>query len=197
MSPDDKRWALKAYELKFQQLEIARKQAESWRAALTGLTSLLGAVLVIKGKDSLADLNDPYRWIVMVLLGAALVLLVTATMLAVSAAAGNPGGRILLTGEHLRSWSTAEVVRIERFVAWASLLTLTAVTAVAVAVGITWTAPAKSGAVLVTVVHRQGTVCGELSGSAQGRLLVRSPRTKSVASVPLVDLIGVQAAEKC
>ena len=37
-----------AQELRFHQLEAVRKQAETWRTGLTGLTALFGAVFVLK-----------------------------------------------------------------------------------------------------------------------------------------------------
>jgi hypothetical protein len=49
MSLDPKRWAQKAQELKFTQLDSARRQAEGWRTGLGGLTTLLSAALIIKG----------------------------------------------------------------------------------------------------------------------------------------------------
>jgi hypothetical protein len=53
MTLDNKRWAQLASELKFSQLDTARKQAEVWRAGLAALTALLTAILVLK--DSVGE----------------------------------------------------------------------------------------------------------------------------------------------
>ena len=47
MSVERLRWAEKAQELRFTQLDMVRRQAESWRTGLTGITALLGAVLIV------------------------------------------------------------------------------------------------------------------------------------------------------
>ena len=54
MTLDSKRWAQLASELKFTQLDTARKQAEVWRAGLAALTALLTAVFVLKGRGASA-----------------------------------------------------------------------------------------------------------------------------------------------
>ncbi len=112
----------------------ARKQAEGWRTGLGGLTALLSAVLIVKGRDNITTLAPGYRWAVVLLLGLALVMLVTATLLAVRAASGRPGQEILRAGEALREWTRAELRRISRAVRRAAWLATLAIACVAVAI---------------------------------------------------------------
>ena len=68
MSLDRKRWLLLAQELKFSQLDLVRKQADSWRAGLATLTTLLAGVLIVKGKSDASTLPVPYQILVASLL---------------------------------------------------------------------------------------------------------------------------------
>src|SRR5215472_7302953 len=122
MSLDSKRWALMAQELKFRQLDVARQQAETWRTGLATLTALLTAILVIKSRDNVSQLTQPYRTLVVLLLGGALGLLILATMLVSRAIAGPPGKEILLSGEGLQAWTAQEVENISTSIRWAPRL---------------------------------------------------------------------------
>jgi uncharacterized membrane protein AbrB (regulator of aidB expression) len=58
---------------------VARHQAESWRTGLAGLTGLLAAVLIVKGRDNVSELPRAWQWIVVSLFGCAIAALVGAT----------------------------------------------------------------------------------------------------------------------
>ena len=106
MSSDSWLWAQKAQDLRFHQFESARKQAESWRTGLAGLTALFGTVLAIKGSGDVTSLRTPYPQIVVILLGVAFTVLIIAVLLALQATSGAPGDEILLTGEDLQEWDS-------------------------------------------------------------------------------------------
>ncbi|TDD50021.1 hypothetical protein E1286_12860 [Nonomuraea terrae] len=196
MSVDSWRWLQKAQQLRFEQLEIARKQAESWRTGLTGITALLAAVLVVKGRDSVSDLAQPYKWVVPLLLALALATLVWATLTAVSAASGSPSRKTLLTGEDLRDWTVGEVRRIEKAVVRARVLTVAGVTAVAAAVGVSWLAPvATPPAALVVVESASGRICGTLVDTSGGNLLVKVREDQQV--VPLAGVARIRGVTAC
>ncbi|MFI0405827.1 hypothetical protein [Actinomadura sp. 3N508] len=198
MSLDLKRWALMAYEMQFQQLDAARKQAESWRTGLTALTALLGTVLIVKGRDSFAELTPPFRWLIALLLGAALAMLVWATMLVVRAVAGPPGEKIILSGEALKAWTAAEVAHIATAIRAATRLTLGGVCAIALAVGLTWLGPAeKPTSSLVQVEHDRGRLCGELIGADQRQLVIKNSRSKRTELVPLTTVVTMTSTSRC
>lgn len=191
MSLDRKRWAIIAADLKFSQLDVARKQAEAWRTGLAALTALLTAILVLKGQDNVSALTEPSRTLVVVLLGLALFLLLAATMLVSRALAGPPGEEILLTGEGLEDWTRHEVKKISTAIGWAPWLAVAGIVAIAAAVGVTWLAPARDTSVpLVQVTERNGQTCGEFIGVARQQVILRSGSGSTLIPIPAVVSIA-------
>jgi hypothetical protein len=199
VSADRWRWAQRADKLRFEQLEVARRQAESWRTGLAGLTALLGTVLVIKGRDNVSDLALPYRWAVVALLGAALAGLVGATLLALRAAYGSPSEKVLLTGEDLQEWTRQEVARVQVAVRRAGRLTLAGVSMVAVALGLSWLSPvAASDDPLVVIESSSGRFCGTLVDTDQGKLIIAigDPGAHHQL-IPLTTVTRLKPANSC
>lgn len=143
MSIDRWRWAQKAHELRFTQLDMARRQAETWRNGLTGVTALLGAALVVRSSRDVVALAVPYRLVVLTLACAALAAMVTATLLAIRAASGVPGDECLLTGEDLERWTQREVIRVQRAIRTAGALSVAGLCALIAATGTIWLAPVQ------------------------------------------------------
>lgn len=199
MSTDRWRWAQRADKLRFEQLDVARRQAESWRTGLAGLTTLLGTVLVIKGRDNVSALALPYRWVVVALLGAALAGLVGATLVALRAAYGVPSERCLLTGEDLREWTRQEVARIQAALTRAGRLTLAGVGLVAIAVGFSWLSPvAASDSPLVVVESGSGRFCGTLVDTDQGKLIMAIGEPDSRHQlIPLAAITRIKPVGSC
>jgi len=197
MTLDRKRWAQLASELKFSQLDTARKQAEVWRAGLAALTALLTAVFVLKGRDNVSDLTEPYQAIVVGLLGLALALLLTATLWVSRALAGPAGEEILLTGERVEQWTREEVRKISTALRWAPLSAATGVVAVAAAIGLTWLAPAQdAAAALVQVTESTGQQsCGQLIGVSDRQLIVRPP--SGPVLIPLTAVTAITPVTAC
>lgn len=200
MSTDDWRWEQKAQRLRFDQLDIARKQAENWRTGLAGVTTLLSAVLIVKGRDNVSDLSTPYRWTVTVLFGVALGCLAVATVLALRAASGTPTRQSLLSGKDLSTWTAGEVLRIRSALTWAAMLTIGGVALVAAAVGTAWLSPttASSSSGLVTVQVRTAKVCGVLMGISNGNLVISQGSTpRRAQSIPLATVDWVSPTSSC
>jgi hypothetical protein len=191
VSLDRKRWALLAQDLKFSQLDIARKQAETWRTGLATLTALLTGVLVVKGRVDASVLILPFQVVVAVLLGLALVLLLGAIMWVSRALAGPPGEEILLTGEGLEQWTQDEVRKISKALHWVPLLAAASVLIVAAAVAFTWFAPAHeaSTTTLVQVTGPSGQSCGELVGVSNRQLVIRTTTTTTLIPLSAVGTI--------
>jgi hypothetical protein len=197
MTLDRKRWAQLASELKFSQLDIARKQAEIWRAGLAALTALLTVVFVLKGRDNVSDLTEPYQATVVGLLGLALALLLVATLWVSRALAGPAGEEILLTGERVEQWTKEEVRRISVALRWAPVSAATGVVAVAVAIGVTWLAPAQDAAApLVRVTQSTGQQsCGQLIGVSDRQMILR-PASGPVG-IPLTTVTAITPVTAC
>jgi hypothetical protein len=203
VSLDRKRWALLAADLKFSQLDIARKQADTWRTGLATLTTLLTGVLVVRGRDDVSTLTRPFQIVVAALLGVALILLLWATMWLSRALAGPPGEEILLTGEGLEQWTGGEVRKISKALRWVPGLAAASVIAVAAAVGLTWFAPAAQGtsAPLVQVSETDGqTTCGTFVGEIRHEMILTAPPTTPAALatyLPVTSVLTVTPVTTC
>jgi hypothetical protein len=195
VSGDRYRWAELAQELRFHQLEAVRKQAETWRTGLTGLTALFGAVLVLRGRENVADLTAQYRALIVALLLSALVALVVATLSALRAASGAPGDECLLTGEDLEAWTRQETAEAQRSIRRARRLTLVGAGAMAVAVGLAWLAPRETRQPTVVVQSVDGRTCGSLSAITGGAVAVQ--QGKNLRIIPLGRISRLEYAERC
>ncbi|HXL93308.1 MAG TPA: hypothetical protein VN969_30635 [Streptosporangiaceae bacterium] len=197
MSLDRKRWALLAQDLKFSQLDIARKQADTWRTGLATLTTLLTGVLVVKGRDDVSALTLPFQVLVAALLGLALVLLLWATIWVSRALAGPPGEEIMLTGEGLEQWTYDEVGKISKALRWVPQLAVASILAVAGAVALTWFAPDQhtSTAPFVQVTDPSGQSCGELVGASDHEMVIRT--ATSTTLIPLSDIDTIITVTAC
>jgi hypothetical protein len=194
-----KRWAQLAQELQFSQLDIARKQADTWRTGLATLTTLLTAVLVIKGRDDASTLTTTAQIVVAALLGLALLLLLVATMWVSRALAGPPGEEILLTGEDLQDWTNGEVRKISTALRWAPGLAALSIVVVAGAIGVTWFAPARPGtsAPLVRISETDGqTACGTFIGETQHQVVL-STTAPGTALLPLASVLAITPVATC
>lgn len=175
MNLDRKRWLQLAQELKFSQLDIARKRAETWRNGLATMTTLLTGVLVIKGRSDFTALTMPFQIVVALLLSLALLTLLTATMWVIRALAGPTGKEFWPTGEDLEEWTRHEVGKIELALAWAPKLAAASVLVIGVAVAVTWFAPTRPSSLppFVRVITSTGQqVCGAFVGASDHQLIV-------------------------
>lgn len=198
MSIDRKRWAQRAQELKFTQLDSARKQAEGWRTGLSSLTALLGTAVIVKGRDNITSLTPGFRWGVVILLGVALTLLVTATLLAIRASSGMPDENILLSGESLRSWTLGEVGRISIAIRRATWLATLGVACLTVAIGAAWLGPvAKPPTAPVDVRYEGGRACGELTSADRHNLILDDGTHARPVNIPLSTVIAIRLVRSC
>jgi hypothetical protein len=199
VSLDRKRWLLLAQELKFSQLGIARKQADTWRTGLAAVTTLLTGVLVVKGKSDASALPMSYQVCVAVLLAAALALLLAATMWLSRALAGPPDEQILLTGEGLEEWTAGEVRKVAKALFWSPGMAAASVILVAAAVGITWFAPAVQpgpDGPLVRVTTTSGGSCGALVAETREEVIV-APSGRTHAAIPVSSVLAVTPVATC
>jgi hypothetical protein len=200
VSLDRKRWLLLAQDLKFNQLDIARKQADTWRAGLATLTTLLTGVLIVKGKSDASVLPTPYQISVAALLAAALALLLGTTIWLSRALAGPPGERIILTGEGLEEWTAGEVRKVTKTLFWAPWMAATSVGLVAAAVGVTWFAPAaqqQPDNPLVRVTVTSGQSCGALVGETKQEVILTAPSGGTPTAIPIPSVLAMTPVTNC
>lgn len=130
-------------------LQLVRTRAEKWLGGLTALTGLVGAVLVIKGPQSTADIATSWRAAVGLLIAAALACLMFGTYRAYQSAYGDPDrldevNTQPLTGlaGRLAKARKRAAKDAQAHFRHAVIATLAAVALLATAIGITWFAPA-------------------------------------------------------
>ncbi|MFF2849154.1 hypothetical protein ACFVT5_22925 [Streptomyces sp. NPDC058001] len=171
-----KRYAQLGQQVQLDQLGTVRRQAEGWRNGLAGLTGLVGAVFVLKGRESVAGMPDGWRWTTAGLLVLAFALLLAGAMYAVRAAHGQVGHGTWLTGDRLFAAVLDEVERTQDALAAARRCSVAGLCAVVAAVAVSWVVPVEDTAEpsgtappYVLVVTEQGASCGELiAGDARG-----------------------------
>ncbi|MEU7600549.1 hypothetical protein [Streptomyces sp. NPDC041003] len=192
----DRRWAERARELEFTRLPELRRQAEGWRTGLTGLTTLLAVLVLLKGRDNLAELPQWARATATGLLVSAFVLLVAGSLLAVRAAHGVPGGEILLGGQSLRRWTEQEAARVTRALGRASVCCLLGVLLVVGALLLAWVTTSAAPDHLVDVRTSTGSVCGELV-AADGQQVSLRTKAGGTVSLPQTSVVSLRPARTC
>ncbi|GGU50735.1 hypothetical protein ACIQIG_13370 [Streptomyces bacillaris] len=192
----ERRWAELARELEFTRLPELRRQAEGWRTGLTGLTALLAVLVLLKGRDNLADLPEAARAVATGLLIGAFALLVMGSLLAARAAHGAPEREILLGGQALRRWTGQEVARVTRALAWAYLFCVLGVILVVGALVVAWLTTQDSGAQPVVVRTSTGVLCGELIQADQHHVEMRLDGDGKV-SLPWTAVVSVKPGKTC
>lgn len=140
-TPTDRRWALLASELPFEQLGHARKQAENWRNALAAGTTVIGGIGLFRGRTDFSVLAEPWKIAVVVILGCAFGMLASAFTVSIRAAHGRPGQMIHSDGESLRRFVADEAARVMRLLPVAAYLTLGSVLLIMTAAILSWLAP--------------------------------------------------------
>ncbi|MEU2023255.1 hypothetical protein ABZ565_13970 [Streptomyces sp. NPDC016469] len=198
----ESRWQDLAEELPFHQLDIVRRQAEGWRNGLTGLTGLLTAVLVLKGRETFTDLPP---WAVVSassLIGAGFLLLLAGTLCAVRASHGRRAKDILTNGADLEEWTHRETKGAQRALSWAIGCFVAGVMLVASSVGTAWTtyqSSASSSGPNVQVTTADGTMCGQLTASGGSSLLLATGNAQKerIQSVPLTAVLSVAPVAAC
>ncbi|MFF1400523.1 hypothetical protein ACFVZD_43095 [Streptomyces sp. NPDC058287] len=177
-----KRFAQLGQQLQLDQLSAARRQAEGWRNGLAGLTGLVGAVFVIKGRESVAGMDTAWRWGTAALLVGAFALLLASALSAVRAAHGRPGAQTWLTGDRLFAAVLDEAEQTHDALRTARRLAVAGLSAVVAAVAVTWVVPAddpkeqgpgRTPYVLVTTADGR-TTCGALVLSDPRGVVLRS-----------------------
>jgi hypothetical protein len=160
------RWDMLADELEFTQLGELRRQAEGWRSGLTGLAALLTVLVVLKGRDDLAQLPTAAGNIASGLIALAFLLLVAGSVLATRAAHGRMGERSrLVGGQALRRWTTREIGRVTRSLRLAALCCCAGIVLAAAAIAVAWSTTESAPDHLVRVGTTTGDRCGAFLAS--------------------------------
>lgn len=189
-------------------LSRIQKTSGNWRTGVAGLTTLVTATLLFKGRDSITG----YATWVQVFLGisvvVSLVLSVVSLWLLLSAAYGRVASTPVSSqsvldagGVDVRNWGRAQVAlqdlkRGRRAAVWAAL-------ALAVALLVSWYGPPaeKNSSELVQLtVEGSGAdsvICGQLEGANSTEFRVLVAGQPDVRSVRTADLVGLKVVASC
>ncbi|GAB3186830.1 hypothetical protein FHX75_111301 [Micromonospora palomenae] len=196
LSIDDKRWAQRANNLQFQELEHVRATAQQWRVGLGALTTLLSVSSVIAAPNLADQLTSGWRLLVGALAFAGLLVLLYGTSEAMRGAFGLPDSATAMTGERLRAWESAQARAGVRALRKARAGCLCGILLLIVAAVAGFAAASAAGGQLVEVQSSSATYCGRLrDGTAETVTVVA--RNGSVHTVALADLIAIKPASAC
>jgi hypothetical protein len=191
-SPQEHEWAKRAADLRFNALDRLRGRAEKWAGSITAITGAVGAVSLIKGRESIVDLTRPYEIGVTVLLAIAFLLSLRAILLAALAAQGSPAW-IDESAAAVLAFFEQETVEAAEMISYSRVLATLAALVAAAAVGLTWLAPtADAPPPNRLVVTSRGTVlCGVLT-LGDGR-----SATVGSNSTPVNEIVSVTNVAEC
>lgn len=171
-TPSDVRWAQRVEDLEFDALSNVRSTAEKWAATLAAIIGLGGTIIFVKGRDDVSRLTTGYQLVIAVVIFAALVTALVATVFAALAAQGTPREVAWPSPGELRKWQRDEARKAIGHLRTSRILAVVVVALLAIAVGLTWfgaAKPASPAPATVLVVRKVGTpLCGRVVDSGGG-----------------------------
>ncbi|GGZ58404.1 MULTISPECIES: hypothetical protein [Streptomyces rochei group] len=185
-------------------LPTVRANAEAWRNGLAAFVTLVTTGVVLKGRDTTADLPLGWRTAVTLLIGGGIALCLAGLWQALAAQAGTREVTVSLADIHRRHASVAAYQIALADSAAARLRrgrTIVAVALLCLFLGIvaTWWAPAAEPdpAAYVTVTHDGTSTCGTLAGADGGSVRIKVAGTAETVVVPTGKVTALRVVERC
>jgi uncharacterized integral membrane protein len=178
------------------ELQRVRAAAEKYQAGLAGLFALIATVTVIKGQESIHDLDLWAQLLIGLLILSALAAAVTGALMAMRAAFG-PLDMQPITGRpnELIDWQQVEVATAIDKVRSARRLTIASVALIGAAIVVTWL-PKAAASSSIKVVTAAETICGSLKDGSQGKLAIQVA-PGNVKNVSLTDVQSLSIVADC
>jgi hypothetical protein len=183
--------------------ETVRGSARSWETALTAFITLITAGVIIKGRDSTADLTTAWRVPVVVLAGGGLLLAVVALWLTVAAEAGtHPETKTLqdIRAAHgtLDAYQAYLAARAAYRLRWGIRLAAAAITLLITGIIATWLAPGPATPLTyVAVTHDHSVTCGTLEPASAGQMRISVPGEAEPAVIRVAQITAVTLTTTC
>ena len=180
-----------------------RGSARSWETALTAFITLITAGVIIKGRDSTADLTTAWRVPVVVLAGGGLLLAVVALWLTVAAEAGtHPETKTLqdIRAVHgtLDAYQAYLAARAAYRLRWGIRLAAAAMALLITGIIVTWLAPGvPTPTTYIAVTHDHLVTCGAPEPSPAGELRISVPGMSQPADIPITQITAVTLTTTC
>lgn len=185
-------------------LPAVRSSAETWRNGLAAFITLVTTGVMIKGRDTTADMTTGWRVAITVLVATGVLAAVGGLWCALVAQAGGRPRTVTLRGLHSRHGSVRayEVVTARKAAAWlqfARYFVGAAILALLTGITLTWwapKAPARPPA-YIQVTEGTRTTCGELSSGDGGQLEIRVRNRSRPVTIPLSKAADVEVIASC
>lgn len=185
-------------------LDDVRASAQTWRTGLTAFITLVTTGVVIKGRDTTADLTSGWRALVTVLIGGGLLLAVIGLWQALAAEAGtDPKTQTLedIRAAHgtLDAYDVYLADKASRRLQWGIRAVACAVALLLAGIVATWWAPtaAPSPPAHVTVTHQGSVTCGTLQSADGGRLRLTVAGAHEPAVIPFSQVTNLAVTKTC
>jgi hypothetical protein len=184
--------------------EAVRAGARAWEKALTAFITLITAGVILKGRDSTADVAGDWRAGIVALAGGGLLLAVFALWQAVAAEAGtHPQATTLrdIRADHgtLDAYQVYLAVQAARRLRWGIRSAAAAMTLLIAGIIATWLAPAAAARppALVTITHGGAVTCGTLLPGRPGQARLSIPGRTRQATIPASAITAINPASAC
>lgn len=189
-TPEELEWGKRAAALHLDALKEIRGGAEKWAASIAAVTGAIGVVTLIKGRESLEELDRDYEVAVGVLVAVAVLLALRGIVLAALAAQGTPG-RIEYTGSALREFTVNEAEEAGDLLRFSRVLVVVATLVAGVAVALVWfgAEATKPPSLRLVITDTGPPACGELKTGAGdavtvGGTVISAREIRSITTVP-------------
>lgn len=185
-------------------LDTVRASAEAWRNGLAAFLTLVTTGVIIKGRDTAADLPTSWRAVTTILIGGGLALAIVGLWQALGAEAGTSVKPAEL--ENIRASNMtldAYLLQLARQAGerlqWGRYIVAGALICLLAGVFVTWWAPAQPAAspAYLTVVHGRLTTCGTPSGISDGQLRISPHGAQHPVSIPVTDVTKIIVTRSC
>jgi hypothetical protein len=183
--------------------KTVRSSAKIWQAALTAFITLITAGVIIKGRDSTADLTTAWRLLIVVLAGGGLMLAVAALWLTVAAEAGTrPEAGTLqdIRAAHgtLSAYQVFLAVQAAQRLRWAVRLAAAGMTLLIAGVIVTWLAPGPAASsTYIEVTHDNSVTCGTPQSAPAGQMRISVPGESKPVVIRIAQITAVTVASAC
>lgn len=181
-----------------------RVAAQTWRTGLTAFLTLVTTGVVIKGRDTTADLTTSWRTAITVLIGAGLLLAVVGLWRALAAEAGThprPTTLQAIRAQHdtLTEYEVRLAARAATQLAWGQRAVAVAVLFLLTGLCLTWWAPTAppTPPAHLTVDHADTTTCGVLLAADGGQVRLAVAGTHDPVRIPVAAIKNLAIVTQC
>jgi hypothetical protein len=186
-----------------QSLQEVRSSAEAWRNGLTAFLTLVTTGVIIKGRDTTADLSVSWRLAVTLLVGGGLACAVAGLWRVLAAQAGTRY-RLSTRQDLRRDYGSVETYHVA--IAAEAVgrldagrrLAIAALTLLLTGVAVSWWAPAEAADAPTYLRIESATTrtCGALVSADDGRIRLATSDTRLTA-VPVNQITGLTVVRSC